>query len=249
MLAQSALLFLAALLGGLAVLVMPKLKPATFQLVLVFVGSYLLSITILHLLPDLFSFHPLATRVGLYVLIGFFLQILLDFFSKGVEHGHMYEAQQEAQHHSLAPLTLFTALCIHAFVDGAILSNGIAVHLHHTHTNDSLLVGIMLHKASESFALVSVLSGLIHKRKIVTLYLLCFSLASPLGLWITGYCSQQLLLTKEGFGALAAIAGGNLLHIATTILFESSPHHRFNAQSLVASLAGVGLVVLLEYLF
>ena len=248
MLLQSVLLFLSALLGGMGVLVMPKLKPATFKLVLVFAGSYLFSITVLHLLPDLFSFHPLTTRVGFYVLIGFFLQLFLGFFSKGVEHGHMYEAQQEDQHRSLSPLALFTSLCIHAFLDGVILSNTISAHLHHTHTTNRLLVGIILHKASECFALVSVLSGLMHKKKIITLYLLFFSLTSPLGLWISRYCTQQCLLTKEGFIALAAIASGNFLHISTTIFFESSPHHRFSSQRLIASLAGAGLVVLLEYL-
>ena len=245
----SILLFISALLGGLVVLVLPKPKPATFKFVLAFAGGYLFSVTILHVLPDLLSAHPSSMRIGVYVLAGFFLQLCLGFFSQGIEHGHMYEPGQEGYARNLSPLALFTSLYIHAFLDGVILSSTTAAHWHHTHTTERLLVGIILHKASEAFALATVLKGFVQKKKLVTLYLLLFSLASPLGLWISRYCSQQLLLTQEGFVALAAIAGGNFLHISTTIFFESNPHHRISFPRLVATLAGAGLVVLLEYLF
>ena len=96
--------------------------------------------------------------------------------------------------------------------------------------------------------MVTVLSKLIPQRKTVVLYVLGFSLASPLGLWLSGYGSQQLFLPKEGLVALAAMAGGNFLHIATTIFFEASAHHHMNVQRLIATLAGASLVVLLEYL-
>jgi hypothetical protein len=64
---------------------------------------------------------------------------------------------------------------------------------------------------------------------------------------VSQYCSQQLLLSQAGFVALIAIAGGNFLHISTTIFFENSLNHRVNAQTLIAILTGLGLVVLLEY--
>ena len=247
MLLQSALLFFSAFLGGMLLLAIPRLNPAIFKLSLVFAGSYLFSITIVHLLPELFSCNPLNNYIGFYILIGFFLQLLLGFFSKGVEHGHMYASQQGGP--NLAPAGLFTSLCIHAFLDGIILTNAISGQLHHHHhTIYSLLLGIILHKACEGFALVSVLSGLVAKKKIVIVYLFFFSLASPLGLLMSQYCSQQLLLTQQGFIALAGIAGGNFLHIATTIFYEHSTNHRMNAQTLVATLSGVGLVIVLTYL-
>lgn len=248
MLLQAILLCLATLFGGLPVLLIPRFRPATFRLVLAFTGSYLFSITLLHLLPGLFVWDTSATRVGLYVLLGFFLQLCLGFFSQGIEHGHVYEPGQEVQLRSLSPLALFVSLCIHAFLDGAILSPAISVKLPHAHNPYRLLVGIILHKASEAFALVTVLRKLIGQRKVIVLYVLCFSLASPLGLWLSGYGSQQLFLTSEGLVALAAVAGGNFLHIATTIFFEASSHHHMNATRLIATLAGAGLVVCLEYL-
>ena len=247
MLLPAVLLCLATLFGGVAVLLMPKFSPATFRLILAFTGSYLFSITLLHLLPDLFAWDTSATRVGLYVLIGFFLQLCLGSFSQGIEHGHVYEAGQEVELRSLSPLALFTSLCIHAFLDGVILSPAISVKLPHVHNPYRLLAGIILHKASEAFALVTVLRKLIRHTKTTVLYVLCFSLASPLGLWLSGYSSQQLFLPSEGLIALAAVAGGSFLHIATTIFFEASPQHHMTTPRLIATLAGAGLVVCLEY--
>jgi zinc and cadmium transporter len=239
-------LFLSAFLGGGIVLLLPALKPSTFNFLLAFVGSYLFSLTILHLLPDLLTFPTSSHFIGLYVLIGFFLQLLLGAFSNGIEHGHMHENQQHEQP-LISPLGVFVSLCIHAFLDGVILSNATLT----THSHDSiyaqLLVGIVLHKSSEAFALVGVLKGLMHSKKAIWIYLFGFSLTSPLGLWLSKYGSQSLLLSPKVFVALAAIAVGNLLHISTTIFFESSPHHRINARRLIAILAGVLVVMVLEW--
>jgi zinc transporter ZupT len=247
MFAQIVSLFLASLLGGFVVLMLPKLKPSTFNFLLVFVGSYLFSLTILHLLPDLLAFQTSSHFIGFYVLVGFFLQLLLGMFSKGVEHGHMYEAKHQ-EYHGVSATALFISLCIHAFLDGVILSNATLAVCSHSHvaTNTRLLVGIVLHKSSEAFALVSVLQGIVRKKRTIFGYLLGFSFASPLGLWLSKYCSQSLLFNQQVFVALAAVAVGNLLHISTTIFFEASPHHRINVRRLVAIVAGVGLVMVLE---
>ncbi|MHB9148101.1 MAG: ZIP family metal transporter [Candidatus Amoebophilus sp.] len=249
MFAQIISLFLASLLGGFVVLMLPKLKPSTFNFLLVFVGSYLFSLTILHLLPDLLAFQTSSHFIGFYVLVGFFLQLLLGMFSKGVEHGHMYESTHQ-EYHGISATALFISLCVHAFLDGVILSNATLAVCSHSHvsTNTRLLVGIVLHKSSEAFALVSVLQGIVHKRRAIFVYLFGFSFASPLGLWISKYCSQSLLFNQKVFVALAAVAVGNLLHISTTIFFESSPHHRINFRRLIAIVAGIGVVMILEYL-
>ena len=85
------LLFFTALLAGLLVFVTPVLKEKYFKLVLVFAGSYLFSITILHILPELFSGSYNPGRMGGYILIGFLLQQLLEFWSAGIEHGHIHK--------------------------------------------------------------------------------------------------------------------------------------------------------------
>jgi zinc and cadmium transporter len=248
MLFQALLLFLAASLGGMAVLVIRRPSPVLLKLLLIFSGGYLFAITFLHVLPDLFALHTDPRLAGLYILIGFFLQLLLEFFSKGVEHGHMYETHQAEHQHSIAPLTLMVALFIHAFLDGVILSSPSSMHLHHAHSTDGLLVGILLHKVPESFALASVLSKLISSKRTIVICLLIFALASPLGLLGSGYCSQQQLLSGHVSLALWGIVSGSFVHIATTILFEASPGHHPNIKKFLTSLSGAGFAAICEFL-
>ena len=248
---QSVLLFLAAFLGGMVVLAIRRPSQATFQRLLVFSGGYLFAITVLHLLPDLFALHSHAPTVGLYLLIGFFLQLLLELLSKGVEHGHLYDASSESTPHQLTPWSLLLSLCIHAFLDGVILSSPHACSSHthtHTHGTGSLLLGVLLHKLPVAFALASVLSQVLSRRSTVIASLVLFALASPLGLWTSHYCSELHWLSAHGLIALFAIVGGSFLHIATTIFFESSPGHHLNIEKFIASLAGAGIAVVLEYL-
>eukprot|EP01132_Coremiostelium_polycephalum_P000015 gene14-21_t len=247
MFTQLITLFLAALLGGIAVLALPKLKLPTFDLLLVFVGSYLFALTVMHLLPDLLTLQSSTHFVGLYVVIGFFLQLLLGLFSQGIEHGHNHGMQQ-LERTNISATALFISLCIHAFLDGIILSNATINTVASASINMRLLVGIILHKCSEAFALVSVLQGILQKRRTILWYLIGFSFASPIGLFVSKYCSQILLFNPKIFVALAAVAVGNLLHISTTIFFESSPHNqRLNMSRLFAMASGVGVVILMEH--
>ncbi|XWN35340.1 MAG: ZIP family metal transporter [Roseivirga sp.] len=247
---QSLLLFLSAFLGGLVVLLVCPPGPNTFKFLLLFTGGYLFAITVLHILPDLFALHHSSQLVGLYILIGFFLQLLLELFSGGLEHGHLHDCSSAASSHHLAPLTLLLAMCVHAFFDGVILSDitPAAHHHHHGHSHgaEGLLLGILLHKIPVAFALASVLGKLVAHRSTAIIYLSIFALASPLGLWCSHYCAEQNWLSAHGFVALMAMASGGLLHIATTIFFESSPGHHVNIHKFMASLAGASLAVVLE---
>lgn len=247
MVLQSLTLFIAALLGGAVVFFIPTLKQNIFKHTLVFVGGYLFSITMLHILPDLFALYPSPSLIGLYVLIGFFLQLLLEFFSRGVEHGHVYENSKKVHEKPVSPFTLLIALCIHGFLDGVILTDPVSSHHHHTHSASILLLGIVLHKISEAFALVTVLLSVMKNENKVILYLLLFALFSPMGLWISEYFNQQLILSQENLMILFAIVSGSFLHISTTIFFESNPEHH-NTKKVVLSLLGAGLAVLLEFL-
>ena len=249
---QSFALFFTALLGGLAFLVIRQPKPATFQLLLVLSGGYLFAITILHLLPEVFAMHIDSRRIGLYILAGFFLQLLLELLSKGVEHGHMYVSTESP--HKIAPLSLLLALCVHAFLDGVILSSPTTMPLHehahaHTHAHGSggILLGIILHKLPVSFALTSVLSKFNISKHTIFGYLALFALASPLGLWASHYCGQQLGWSSEGLIALWAVVSGSFLHIATTIFFEASPDHHLNVRKFLASLLGAILADIFEF--
>ena len=92
------ILFLTALIAGAVAFYVPILNTGTYKLWLVFAGSYLFSITIIHIFPELYTQRLDPGIVGICVLIGFFLQQALEFLSSGVEHGHIHVHEKNHQH-------------------------------------------------------------------------------------------------------------------------------------------------------
>jgi zinc transporter ZupT len=79
----------------------------------------------MHLLPDVYES---KTNIGICIMLGILFQIILEFFSKGAEHGHTWPRK-----HVHIPWLLFISLCIHAFLEGfpshhQDLAVGIAIH-------------------------------------------------------------------------------------------------------------------------
>ena len=70
-----------------ALFIKPKAKK-NLKLLLAFSGSFLLSLTVMHLLPELYVSNN--SRIGLFIMLGILFQIVLEFFSKGAEHGHVH---------------------------------------------------------------------------------------------------------------------------------------------------------------
>ncbi len=233
-------LFLSAFLVGLVVFIIPTVKPAYFKLSLAFSGAYLFTLTLVHILPELFIEATSPFQVGLFVVVGFLLQVLLDFFTEGVEHGHFHS-------HSINPTTLLSALFVHALLEGTLLSH--PSHTHESGETHSLLFGIVIHKIPEAFAFASVLLGQMGKKSYVLLLLLIFSLASPLGIVLNHYFNTEQLVSSQFTQMLFGVVAGNFLHISTTIFFETSPQHQFNARRLLFILGGVALAVISEGLF
>ncbi|MEM9824486.1 MAG: zinc/iron permease, partial [Bacteroidota bacterium] len=67
-------LFLSVILGGGLALYLQKNNRQTMQLMLSFSGAYILGISVLHLMPTVFN--GTVTHVGLWILVGFFIQLL-----------------------------------------------------------------------------------------------------------------------------------------------------------------------------
>src|SRR5690554_6706981 len=135
------LLFFAAFLTGIVALTTSKWREKNFKLVLVFAGSYLFSITILHILPELFADKTAAYSMGLYVLLGFLLQQVLVVMSSGIEHGHIHQHTSHGADNSV--WTLMVGLFLHAFLEGTLLSKEPSLTGHH-HGSETLLLGIVL---------------------------------------------------------------------------------------------------------
>jgi zinc transporter ZupT len=257
MLLKILVLFFTPLLSGLLLFLFPKGRIYNFKLILVFAGSYLFSITVIHILPELYR-QPIGFEyIGLCVLAGFFLQQFLEYFTSGIEHGHIHtpESHDHHSHHhahlknttqkTVSALVLLTALCIHAFLEGAMLAESheaVAVY-----DVNAILLGIALHRAPAAFALMSVLTFQLGSKDKALPFLIGFSLAAPLGLFISSYLAELEVLSATGMMLLYAVVCGNFLHISTTIVFESSPEHHFNARKLAVAVFGALIAILVEY--
>src|SRR5690606_25211642 len=90
-------LFFTPLISGLLIFLVPKGKSTNYRTLLVFAGSYLFAITVIHILPELYRQSLGLELIGLFVLVGFFVQQLLEYFTSGVEHGHIHTS--DLQHH------------------------------------------------------------------------------------------------------------------------------------------------------
>lgn len=249
-------LFFTPLIAGLMVYLVPSSRGSNFKLLLVFAGSYLFSITVTHILPGLYRENMEMELIGLFVLAGFFLQQLLEYFTSGVEHGHIHtqdheHAHDHAHHHShshkaVSAIVLLTALCVHAFLEGGILAQ--PANAGFGYDVNAVLLGIALHRAPAAFALMTVLTAQLHSRRKSLPYLIGFSVAAPIGLLISTYFIESNIMSDTSLIYLYALVSGNFLHISTTIVFESSPEHRFHAKKLAVAVVGALVAVAVEYI-
>ena len=101
---------LSVILGYVFALVFQPKDKAKLKLLLAFSGSFLLSLTVIHLLPEIYE--SKNGRIGLFIMVGILFQIILEYFSQGAEHGHVH-GHSKMEH---IPWLLFISLCIHAFI-------------------------------------------------------------------------------------------------------------------------------------
>ncbi len=252
MIVKLIVLFFTPLIAGLMVYLVPSAKGSTFKLVLVFAGSYLFAITVTHILPQLYIQNREVELLGLFVLAGFFLQQLLEYFTSGVEHGHIHTHEHDHHHHhththrTVSALVLLAALCVHAFLEGSMLAQPITMGF--GYDVNAVLLGIALHTAPASFALMTVLTAQLHSKRKSLPYLMGFALAAPIGLLISSYFIESNVISDTALIYLYALVSGNFLHISTTIVFESSPEHRFHAKKLAVAVVGALVAVAVEYI-
>lgn len=229
------LLFLSVIVSGLSVLFV-NISSKNLKLILSFSGAFLFAICALHLIPEVYSSG--TAHVGVYILIGFFAQILLEFLSEGIEHGHIHVHKHDHKGHAF-PYAMMIGLSVHSFLEGMPLANiG-------THSHDSLLTGIVMHNIPIAMALMTMLlQSHISKRNAI-FWLILFALVTPLGTF-TSYAIGENIIGNFSvyFDRIMGVVIGIFLHISTTILFESSENHRFNLIKFLVILMGAGFALL-----
>lgn len=234
------LLFLSVIAGGAVGLILKNDKGDRLRYLLSFSGAYILGITVLHILPGVYGSFNATT--SMWVLGGFFIQLLLEQLSQGVEHGHIHAHKNAGR---VFAFQILLGLCLHAFLEGVPLSN--YEHLEHNHGSydsefNHLLFGIVLHKAPAAFALTVLLLKSGMKPAFTIGCILIFSLMSPLG----AFASAQLAPGTAILQNALALVAGSFLHISTTILFESdsSHHHRVSWLKMGVIIAGLAAALL-----
>ncbi|MCX6292114.1 MAG: ZIP family metal transporter [Bacteroidetes bacterium] len=229
------LLWFTVVVSGGSVFFFSGIKKQALKLLLAFSGAYLFAICVLHLIPEVYSAH--TNNIGVYILVGFFLQIMLEIFSEGIEHGHIHIHKHQ---HKGFPFALMIGLCVHSFLEGMPLVQ----NFHDDKTRNSLLAGIILHHIPVAIALTSMLLDSGIKKYSALFYLILFACMAPLGAVISNMISENSISNMSTyFDQIMAIVIGIFLHISTTILFETSEEHRFNYYKIFIILLGAGLAL------
>ena len=233
--------FSAVIIGFFIALFLKPQKKKNIKLLLAFSGAFLLSLTVLHLLPELFSeghnpIHegeatPASLPVGVFIMIGILFQILLEFFSKGAEHGHVHvhtDAHNELHH---IPWLLFISLCIHALLEGFPI-----------HENQNLAYGIAVHHFPIAIILTLFFVNAKMNKWMVFSFMFAFALMTPLGTLLAEHMHFAQHYSKE----ISAVVVGILFHISSTIIFESNEGHKFNLAKITMIVFGFALAYIIE---
>jgi len=211
---------LSVLIGyAFALFLKPEAKK-NLKLLLAFSGSFLLSLTVMHLLPTLYETHN--SSVGIYIMLGILFQIILEFFSKGAEHGHVHGQDKLFK----MPWLLFISLCIHALLEGFPVS--------HQH---ELALGIAIHHFPIAIILTTFFRNAQLNKKALFLFMLSFAIMTPLGTLL----SDILPVLNDYYTEITAVVIGILFHISSTIIFESSEGHKFNIAKISMIILGIAL--------
>ena len=211
---------LSVVLGYIFALVIRPKNKAKLKLLLAFSGSFLLSLTVIHLLPEIYESHN--TRIGLFIMVGILFQIILEYFSQGAEHGHVH-GHSKMEH---IPWLLFISLCIHA------LAEGFPVGHHH-----DLALGIAIHHLPIAIILTTFFINSNLDKKAIFLFMITFAIMTLLGTVISDY----LPILNAYYTEITAIVIGILFHISSTIIFESSEGHKFNIAKISMIVLGFAL--------
>ncbi|HTX88832.1 MAG TPA: ZIP family metal transporter [Bacteroidales bacterium] len=227
-----AVLILTVLGSGSVIFLVRKREDRVLKMLLAFSGAFLIGISFLKLVPEIFE--TPAPYIGLFIVLGYLIQLGLELITEGAEHGHAH-VHEEGERAS--PFLLLTGLCIHSFLEGMPIAPGFTTTLRHT-----LILGIVIHNIPISLTLMSLFLHYGCSRRKAFFYLLIFSLMTPLG----SLFSYLLDLTTAGslniyFNYILAVVVGIFLHVSTSILFETSENHRYNLQKFVTVCVGIAV--------
>jgi zinc and cadmium transporter len=211
-----------------------SIPQSRLRLILAFSAAYLFAISIMHMLPEAFT-EADAKFTGLFIVLGFVLQLLIDTFSTGIEHGHVHLHSHTCKSH--LPVGIIIGLLLHSFLEGLPIYDLNSPE--NANINHQLILGLAIHNLPITIAFVALLKD--HDtRGMNWVLLVLFSLMTPLG-YLSSYALQSFGLQEyETYSQAAfALVIGIFLHISTAILFETSEQHKYNLKKVIVMAAGI----------
>ncbi len=181
-------------------------------------GGFLLAVTLSEMLPE--SYVSMGKQAAFWVVVGWLIQIVIESFSQGFEHGHAAHFTDQNRR------IVITALFVHAIFDGIP-----------ARSHPYFLYAVLLHKIPISFMLVGLLMRERVSKMQLFLSLGVFAAAAPLGAYL-----DTLYWFVKNQRAILATASGAFLQISATILLESTgKHHQIKRVKAIALLIGLSL--------
>lgn len=223
-----------------------KIQGKNLRFLLAFSAAYLFAISVTHLLPECYE-GTNAKTVGIFILIGFFIQIVIEFFSAGIEHGHIHAHSDTCKKH--LPYGMITGLYLHSLLEGLPIyqSSNIEIADSLLTTQQSLIFGITIHNIPIAMAFVTLLIEHQSGKAKALLLLLGFALMAPLGCFISYLLNSVGVQNYDGFLKLSfGLVIGIFLHISTAIMFETGENHKYNLAKIMSMIAGVFLAALIS---
>ena len=210
----------AVFIGSLLICLWRPKDLRSIKLLLAFSGAFLLGTTITSLIPSVFTNGN--EDISYWILAGIIIQIMLEQLSKGAEHGHIHTSEKRI------PMTLVTGLYLHALIEGFPI-----------HKHNDLIWAIVIHKLPIAMLLTLAIwqTNFNFFKKVIVL--IGFAIMTPLGSYLNFYTPILQPYSLH----ITALVVGLLLHISTTILFESSENHNFNISKLLVIVIGLGLSI------
>ncbi|TNJ42150.1 ZIP family metal transporter [Tamlana fucoidanivorans] len=215
----------AVIIGVIIAKLSKNKKSWNTKLLLSFSGAFLLALTLFELLPEVYE-HLDTKLTGLFIMSGILLQIVLELFSKGAEHGHVHIHK----HETAFPWLLFISLCIHSFLEGFPI-----------HQHNDMVYGVLVHKVPIATLITMFLFQSNFSKTQIAAFLIVFAGMTPLGTYISNTANFDIHFAHS----INALVIGIFLHISTTILFESGEGHKFNLSKFIAIILGVGIAYLI----
>lgn len=230
---------IATLLGISVVLWKHELSVRYSHFINSFAAGALITIALIHLIPESVELVDNSLLVVFITFIGFYLlETVLVFHSGSAIHA---VGSGFRESHSKGPV-IFSGLFLHSLIDGFIIAVGFEISLG---MGLFTAAGVILHELPEGITSFALLVRSVKKSSAIVLSI-AVALATPIGAAIA--LGPLHGITEMAFGTMMAVAGGSFLYIAASDLIPET-HEKAAFQNAAFFLVGAGLFYVLSLVF